>query len=443
NIYLDDICIEESVVAPAAVSDLTATPDAAGALKSTISFTIPSTTNAGMPLDELTSVTVYRHSGEDAVIIKEIKGEACVPGEKVEFDDAVTEAGMYSYSAVAQLDGEESAVAATDAAWVGYDIPKSVSSFTIRADLNVKGGADVKWTGLSGTTLGKNGGYVDAANLKYRIYRVPRVYSEEPQLAGETQDVTFTDNDLAEAQWDRYAYAVAVVNGPQEGDMVTGNTVSGGVVSAKTFEPDLTNETFIDGIEGRAFTCDNGLVFKNRGATAGQEYTAYLPAFNLNDFTGKLVNINLELSRDNADYEELLEVYLCTVETDTPVLESASKAEQEAVVIAGSENRKLISTIPVHASFDAPAQETVQYMAPANGKYRVALRCASADNKGLRVHTLKLFSGITTGIDVIGADDNDETEAEYYNLQGVRIEHPAKGGLYIKRQGGKVTKVAL
>lgn len=441
-LYLDDVCVEESVVAPAAVSDLNMTPDGAGALKSAISFTIPSTTNAGVTLSELSSVTVYRHSGEDAVLVKEIKGAECVPGAKVEFDDVVTEAGMYSYSAVAQLDGEESDVAATDAAWVGYDIPKSVSSFTIRADLNAKGGADVKWTALSGTVLGKNGGYVDAANLIYRIYRVPRVYSDEPQLAGETKDATFTDAELTDVQWDRYAYGIAVVNGPQEGDLVTGNTVSGGVVNAKLFEPDLTNETFVDGLEGRSFTCDNGIAFKNRGETAGQEYTAYLPAFKLNDYTGKLLNVRLTLSRTDAAYEELLEVYLCTVEVDSPVLEGVGDSNPEAVIIPGSDNRELIATIPVRASFDSPAVETVQKQVSANGKYRVALRCASEDNKGLRIQAMTLFSGINTGIDIIDADDA-EGEAVYYNLQGVRIENPAKGGLYIKRQGGKVTKVAL
>ena len=232
------------------------------------------------------------------------------------------------------------------------------------------------------------------------------------------------------------------MNGPQEGDLVTGNTVSGGVVNAKLFEPDLTNETFVDGLEGRSFTCDNGIAFKNRGETAGQEYTAYLPAFKLNDYTGKLLNVRLTLSRVDAAYEELLEVYLCTVEVDSPVLEGVGDSNPEAVIIPGSDNRELIATIPVRASFDSPAVETVQKQVSANGKYRVALRCASEDNKGLRIQAMTLFSGINTGIDIIDADDA-EGEAVYYNLQGVRIENPAKGGLYIKRQGGKVTKVAL
>lgn len=47
----------------------------------------------------------------------------------------------------------------------------------------------------------------------------------------------------------------------------------------------------------------------------------------------------------------------------------------------------------------------------------------------------------TTGIGAVGAveaDDNDK--AEYYNLQGIRVENP-ESGIYIMRRGGKTTKV--
>ena len=34
-----------------------------------------------------------------------------------------------------------------------------------------------------------------------------------------------------------------------------------------------------------------------------------------------------------------------------------------------------------------------------------------------------------------------EGEAEYFNLQGLRVVQPEAGQLYIKRQGGKAVKV--
>ena len=49
----------------------------------------------------------------------------------------------------------------------------------------------------------------------------------------------------------------------------------------------------------------------------------------------------------------------------------------------------------------------------------------------------------TTAIDAIGAD-TAEGEAEYFNLQGVRINpENAAPGLYIRRQGGKAAKVLV
>lgn len=48
---------------------------------------------------------------------------------------------------------------------------------------------------------------------------------------------------------------------------------------------------------------------------------------------------------------------------------------------------------------------------------------------------------ITTGIEAVAADAA-EGEAEYFNLQGIRVANP-QGGVFIRRQGAKVAKVAL
>ncbi len=50
-------------------------------------------------------------------------------------------------------------------------------------------------------------------------------------------------------------------------------------------------------------------------------------------------------------------------------------------------------------------------------------------------------AGDTTAIDEIGVDGVD-APVEYYNVQGIRVENP-EHGLYIKRQGNKVSKVIL
>jgi hypothetical protein len=45
------------------------------------------------------------------------------------------------------------------------------------------------------------------------------------------------------------------------------------------------------------------------------------------------------------------------------------------------------------------------------------------------------------GINGVAADSQD-APVEYYNLQGVRVSNPGTG-LYIRRQGTKVEKVAI
>lgn len=54
--------------------------------------------------------------------------------------------------------------------------------------------------------------------------------------------------------------------------------------------------------------------------------------------------------------------------------------------------------------------------------------------------TVMNHDGITTGIADIEADMN--APVEYYNLQGVRVAEPA-AGMYLRRQGGKVSKVVI
>ncbi len=55
------------------------------------------------------------------------------------------------------------------------------------------------------------------------------------------------------------------------------------------------------------------------------------------------------------------------------------------------------------------------------------------------------FNNVTSkdlsGVEQTLVDDNS-AEIEYYNLQGVKVENPSKG-IYVKKQGSKITKVVL
>ena len=60
---------------------------------------------------------------------------------------------------------------------------------------------------------------------------------------------------------------------------------------------------------------------------------------------------------------------------------------------------------------------------------------------GITVTSVDIVRGVKTGIADITIED-ENAPVEYFNLQGVRVETPANG-LYIRRQGNKVTKVIL
>ena len=46
-----------------------------------------------------------------------------------------------------------------------------------------------------------------------------------------------------------------------------------------------------------------------------------------------------------------------------------------------------------------------------------------------------------TGIHDVQLDKNTNAPVEYYNLQGIRVNEPTKGGIYIRRQGNVSTKI--
>lgn len=58
-----------------------------------------------------------------------------------------------------------------------------------------------------------------------------------------------------------------------------------------------------------------------------------------------------------------------------------------------------------------------------------------------KLTALTISDSDLTGLDVIDADEN--APVEYYNLQGIRVSDNPAPGLYIRRQGNKVSKVKL
>lgn len=58
-----------------------------------------------------------------------------------------------------------------------------------------------------------------------------------------------------------------------------------------------------------------------------------------------------------------------------------------------------------------------------------------------RVHNVAERDAATTGVENVAVDFGAEGEAEYFDLQGIRIANPVAGRIYIVRQNGKVSKI--
>lgn len=432
KIYVDDIEIVESASVPATVADLSVVPDATGANKAKVTFTLPDKTNGGAELTTLTKVVVSRTDTEAEtpapVVVKELTGDKATPGTAVSFDDNVDAPGMFSYSVVSTLNDKDSEAAASVPLWVGYDIPKAVSSLSVRADLLDKDKAEVKFTPLTGENISFHGGYIDKSNLKYKIYR--RADSEEQYvLLTTTATSPYNDNTIANAPWDTYKYAISVVNGEMESAKTETNGVTYGKIPDFPYNPDLT-DSFVNALQGRGFTGNNGIAFTS-GVIASTERIAYLPPFHVETGSGLKYNLTLSLSRYNEAFEELLEVYLCEIERETPELRN-NRIERDGVVIPGegAENRTSLKVIPVHATSEAPATEVVNFDVPAAGRYRIALRLASVENKGLTIHSIKFADGVNTGVTEIGADSifsADVVSVSVYALDGTLVSSCESG----------------
>lgn len=82
---------------------------------------------------------------------------------------------------------------------------------------------------------------------------------------------------------------------------------------------------------------------------------------------------------------------------------------------------------------------------PTEAVGSIYLKCAAANptNDAVKIKSITLEEtplGQTGIADITVEDEN--APIEYFNLQGVRVENP-ENGLYIRRQGNKVTKIVL
>lgn len=168
DLLVNAIEVEEVYLdAPCAVSNLEASADNTGNLKTTLSFNAPVKNYAGHPLTApITKIDVKR-GDKPVVSLTDVE-----PGEKVIVtdDDPEIAEGMNQYT-VTPFIGEHAGESAQVNVFIGNDIPLKLSGVN---GTDLGGEVRLEWDEAQRT--GKNGGTVYPALVSYNIYRAEPVY---------------------------------------------------------------------------------------------------------------------------------------------------------------------------------------------------------------------------------------------------------------------------
>lgn len=146
---------------PAAVSDLTVTPGANGALEATVSFVAPDKTYAGDDLATLTGINIYK----DGTEIDKIANPAA--GEKISKTYQFETEGDITISVVA-VNSIGAGIETSAKTYVGTDYPAAPANVTL-TETATPGEVTVSWDPV---TTDENGNPLNASQVTYAVYEM-------------------------------------------------------------------------------------------------------------------------------------------------------------------------------------------------------------------------------------------------------------------------------
>lgn len=246
DLLVDDILIKEYVELPAAATDLIATPADKGVLSLTLSWTNPSLNDGGSALSGLSGARVYRTDsswvtmGEGNLVATITDGIA--PGAVSTWtDNTIDKAGVYYYQVVPFNDNGPSVATPTKvkSGFVGPDsgIGKTQNVVAAAVEGNEKA-ILLTWDAPKGA----NGGYIDPANVGWRITR--KANSGEASVLEEAWkgNLPYAYTDATIPGLDAYTYTVQYVySGATETSGANSNTVVTGGTASLPYADDFSS----------------------------------------------------------------------------------------------------------------------------------------------------------------------------------------------------------
>ncbi|WP_198019119.1 choice-of-anchor J domain-containing protein [Prevotella falsenii] len=187
SLLIDSINIvkKASLAAPDSVTNLVLTPGDMGKMEATIAFRTPTQTIAGNSLSSLTKIEILRNGQ----LIHTFNAPAT--GTQLSYkDEGVTLNGINKYTVI-PYNTESAGLQYETSAFVGEDVPAKPMARLIDGQTKIT----IEWLASS---IGKNGGYVNADKLKYTIYAIDNSgYNEliAENISGTSYDVPFNTDE--------------------------------------------------------------------------------------------------------------------------------------------------------------------------------------------------------------------------------------------------------
>ena len=143
---------------PAAVEDLTVTPDANGAMSAVVSFTTPTVAKNGSTLTDIDVMTVKR----DGQVVKTFEKPAT--GTALSFTDTGMTQGVHTYSVIGSNSAGDGN-AATETVFIGINVPAAPESVNVKETAN-DGEVTVSWPAVVND---RDGRALNTQNVTYMV----------------------------------------------------------------------------------------------------------------------------------------------------------------------------------------------------------------------------------------------------------------------------------
>ena len=398
--------------APAMAEDVAFDFDGA-ALSGSLSFTVPATLTNGTAGSGSVQYTVKIDGVEKTSGSTQYGATVTVP---LEFTEPA------EHTAVITLrNATGSAPTARLKAWIGQDVPAPVGTVSLVYDGN--GTFTVSWP--EATSL--HGGYFDPSTVTYSVQR----YSSEeddPTLFNGLTDNTMTSTVAipGEDEYATYHFNVAAVFGS-----VTGSYTTSEYYTIGSLMPPFTEQF------SQRWALGKFTIFE--GSKKDYDRWSY-------DSSNKAVTVVTNTSTGGDDYLLLPPLALesnkkYTISFDAKGKYSSDTESFEVLAGMAPSVEALTSVVKEQTDFQSTTYTTysMEFQPSTTGTWFIAIHAISAPYKSsITVDNINVSAGVEVVPPVpVGVDEiaTDIYPAEYFTLQGLRVERPLPGSLVIERRG--------